>query len=156
VIQKTLFGLLVAAALIAMPAANAGARTNTYTIVGGIGGVAAGSCTDCANAILGTTDSPVVNVGGALFTSTGSDWLSVEVADASGGPVSFSVGQNADPSQNLDTVTFDFCGTSANLAGLGLDAGLDLHVYVNLASPDCSNLATSGSITVTNADAQAA
>lgn len=135
---------LVALTFAAPAHANA-SQTDSYAVPSGIGGAVSASCTQCFTAA-GVT----ANVGGANFAATGGAWLHVRIADASGGPVSFSVGQdyNAD---GLSDLSVAYCGTEADISGAGFLASADLSVFVDITGVDCTNVATSGTITVTSA-----
>lgn len=146
-----------------------------YAISGGVGLTV--SCGDCANAILGFAGAPegapVVNLGGATFNHTNVDGevpSSVAIADATGGPVPFTVCQDLDANgicgDNETEPSLSACATSADLSGedrwdasedvLVFVSTADLGVEVNTSDPTqstvgepCGGAGTTGTISLT-------
>lgn len=118
-----------------------GSTTKSYATPGG---------TDDLSVTASDFPAQGINIGGAMFTATGAAWLSVSVADATGGAVGFLVGQDLN-GDGFDDNTKKFCGTSAYVGDLGFDPSRDLHVYVTAVSVGCLGAGTTGTITVTTA-----
>ena len=88
------------------------------------------------------------NIGGVSFpTSTGEYLVDLEIADASGMPVSAAAGQ--DPEGDGTVTTTDFCGSIEDLA---IEPGLDVTVFVfpgPCTTPPGPGFATQGTVTAT-------
>ena len=148
VLATTLISLAVLIA--AAPPVAAHSVSGTYTIPStpGISVVCSPNC-------LG---APGVNLGGYRFPAIAEIPASVEIADASGNPVSFTVCQdlnadavcgNQNPSVGAIEPNVVGCGTTATLSGF--QASQVTSVFVRAVDGTCNGSATSGTITLTYA-----
>lgn len=148
-------GLALGAATLGALPAQAADQTGTYTI-----GTTPGLSVTCSPDCLGVPD---LNIGGYSFPATATAPTGVDIADASGGPVSFTVCQdtNADTvCGNTDTTVgpleprIDGCATSGDLttATIPFQPDLPTSVFVRLVGVTgpigCTGLGLGGTITL--------
>lgn len=93
------------------------------------------------------------NLGGVRFEANGEQPVRVDIADASNGPVSFTVCQdfNGQLCGEAGEPVVAGCGKTVDLSpsAVAFNVTIDLLVFVRITSQGCTGPATSGSITVT-------
>jgi hypothetical protein len=138
-------GLLALTTLLALsPGVSASTATGSYTIA-----TTPGLSVVCSPNCLGV---PGANIGGFQFPANGAQPVSVSIADASGGAVSFTVCQDTNGNGlcgEAGEPNVVRCGKSA-LLGSAFNPALEISVFVRITNNDCvGNVATSGTITIT-------
>lgn len=93
-----------------------------------------------------------LHLGGANFEANGEVPVHVDIADATGGPVSYTICQDSNGALcgEAGEPAVVGCGTTANLAASAVPFRPDLPtvVFVRIASQGCGGVGTSGTITV--------
>lgn len=101
---------------------------------------------------IGTTGTGIclnpTNSCGRALPGAGEKFVKVEIADQTGTPVSFSLGQDSDPEAlGTETDLGDFCGTTETF--IALQDASEVIVFPWMLGPTCASVATTGTVTFT-------
>ena len=88
------------------------------------------------------------NSCGRALPAAGEKYVKVEIDDATGTPVSFSLGQDSDPEAlGTETDLGEFCGTTDTF--IALQDASEVVVFPWMLGPTCGAVATTGTVTFT-------
>lgn len=89
------------------------------------------------------------NSCGDIATGATEKFVKISIADATGLPVAFHLGQDTDPdSFGTESSLGDFCGDTGKKA-IPIEPGLPLVVFPWAVGAECGSIATQGTVTAT-------